>query len=58
MSTITPMLSVYDGRTCIGFVLARGRRGFESFDAAENSLGMFPTRDEAINKCIKQKAPA
>jgi hypothetical protein len=39
MTTI-PLVSVYDGRTCIGFVLARGARGFEAFDAAEKSLGI------------------
>jgi len=36
-----PMLSVYDGRQCIGFVLARGRSGFEAFDADEKSLGVL-----------------
>ena len=44
------MASVYDGRSCVGFVLARGRSGFEAFDAAEHSLGMFETRHGAINK--------
>jgi hypothetical protein len=60
MTTTTPLLSVYDGhQVCIGFVLARGRQGFEAFDAAaERSLGLFETRDAAIGECIKQKAPA
>jgi hypothetical protein len=31
-------------------VLARGRAGFEAFDAAEHSLGMFETQQGAINK--------
>jgi hypothetical protein len=44
------MLSIYDGRSCVGFVLARGARGFEAFDAAEKSLGIFASKDEAINK--------
>jgi len=39
MSSVTPMLSVYDGRQCGGFVLARGRASFEAFDATEHSLG-------------------
>jgi hypothetical protein len=34
----------------LGFVLARGRRGYEAFDAGERSLGVFATRDAAINK--------
>jgi hypothetical protein len=54
MSTATPLLSVYSGRDLVGFVLARGARGFEAFDAAEKSLGMFASRDAAINKCVKQ----
>jgi hypothetical protein len=49
------MLSVYDGRECVGFVLARGRRGFEAFSDREQSLGMFPTRDAAINKLTSNR---
>jgi hypothetical protein len=48
------MLSVYDGRECVGFVLARGRRGFEAFTAAETSLGLFETRDAAVDECVKR----
>ena len=33
------MISIYEGRSCVGFVLARGRAGFEAFDADEPSLG-------------------
>jgi hypothetical protein len=32
------MLSGYADKTCIGFVLARGKRGYEAFDAGEKSL--------------------
>jgi hypothetical protein len=40
----TPMVSVYDdGRDCLGFILARGRVGFEAFDRDERSLGLFET---------------
>jgi hypothetical protein len=35
----SPMVSIYDGQRCVGFVLARGRSGFEAFDAGERSLG-------------------
>ena len=55
MSTTTPMLSVYDGRQCVGFVLERGRRGYEAYDAGENSLDMFASRDAAVGECIKTK---
>jgi hypothetical protein len=44
------MISIYDGRSCVGFVLARGRAGFEAFDAGERSLGVFETQNAAINK--------
>jgi hypothetical protein len=41
------MVSVYDGRACIGFVLERGRAGFEGFTADERSVGLFPTQRAA-----------
>jgi hypothetical protein len=40
---------VYDGRECRGFVLARGRLGFEAFDREGRSLGLFPTAPTAAN---------
>jgi hypothetical protein len=41
------MLTVYAGRTCVGFILARGKAGFEAFDAEQRSLGIYPTQREA-----------
>jgi hypothetical protein len=43
----SPMASVYDGQRCIGFVFARGKRGFEAFDADQIPLGIFPSQREA-----------
>jgi hypothetical protein len=43
------MLSVYDGRTCVGFIIGRGRLGFEAFDAGQRSLGIFPTQRAAAD---------
>jgi hypothetical protein len=40
---------VTDGREAIGFVLARGRGGFEAFDRDERSLGLFKSAPEAAN---------
>ena len=37
-----PLAFVYDGRACLGFVLSRGRAGFEAFDREERSLGLYP----------------
>jgi hypothetical protein len=46
-SATTPMVSVYDGRACLGFVLSRGRAGFEAFDNEQRSLGIYSTQREA-----------
>ena len=43
----TGLLSVYDGRHCVGFVLPRGKVGFEAFDADQRPLGIFPSQREA-----------
>jgi hypothetical protein len=48
--TTTPLCSIYDGRELAGWIIARGKRGFEAFDAGERSLGTFKTQAEAINK--------
>jgi hypothetical protein len=34
-------LAVYDGRTCIGSLMPRGKSGVEAFDSADRSLGLF-----------------
>jgi hypothetical protein len=51
-----PMISVYDGRELRGFVLARGKLGFEAFDCGERSLGTFKTQREAAD-AITETAP-
>jgi hypothetical protein len=48
-TSTAPMSYVYDGRACLGFVLSRGRAGFEAFDREERSLGLFPTAPAAAN---------
>ena len=48
-TTTAPMLSVYDGRQCVGWILARGKTGFEAFDAGERSLGLFDNQREAAD---------
>jgi hypothetical protein len=39
-STAT-LLSTYDRRHCVGFVLLGGKMGFELFDRNEKSCGLF-----------------
>jgi hypothetical protein len=53
----SPLCSVYDGRTCIGFVLSRGKQGFEAVRADDVSLGIFPSQREAIAVLMKEPAP-
>jgi hypothetical protein len=50
------MVSVYDGQTCLGFVLSRGSSGFEGFTydrhhpwRGEVSVGLYKTATEAAN---------
>jgi hypothetical protein len=45
----TPLVYVTAGRKAIGFVLARGRSGFEAFTADEQSLGLFKTQAQAAD---------
>jgi hypothetical protein len=43
-----PIVSVFSGKLCLGFILARGEAGFEAFEAdGERSLGLFLTQREA-----------
>ena len=38
---------VFNGRHCLGHILARGKTGFEAFDADDKSLGLFCTSKDA-----------
>jgi hypothetical protein len=48
-TSTAPMPYIYDGRACLGFVLSRGRAGFEAFDREERSLGLYPAAPAAGN---------
>jgi hypothetical protein len=50
-----PMSYVYAGREVLGFILARGKAGFEAFDREEQSLGMFTTQREAADAISNSK---
>jgi len=45
-----PMLSVYDGRECIGFILRRGDGGAEAFTADDRSVGLFEDDQDAARE--------
>jgi hypothetical protein len=53
-SSSFPLLSVYDGRICRGFVVARGKLGFEAFDCDKRGLGTYPTQREAANAIMER----
>jgi hypothetical protein len=36
------LLSIFDGRKCIGHLLVRPHSGVEAFDSDDRSLGLFP----------------
>jgi hypothetical protein len=56
---VTAMAYVADGGKCGGFVLRRGRTGYEAFDANETSLGLFPSESEAAEVVLgKLEKPA
>jgi hypothetical protein len=44
---VEPFASVYDGRSRLGVILARGRGGFEAYAADDHSLGLFPSPRKA-----------
>jgi hypothetical protein len=52
---MTAMATVYAGQSCLGFILARGKTGYEAFTADEKSIGMFPTQRAAAD-AITEKA--
>jgi hypothetical protein len=54
---IHPIIPVFSGKVCLGFVLARGEAGFEAFGADEKSLGRFPTQHEAAAAIMRRGAP-
>jgi hypothetical protein len=51
---MTAMSTVYVGQYCLGFILARGKTGFEAFDRNEKSIGLFPTQRAAADAITEQ----
>ena len=45
----TPMVTVTEGRTVLGFVIARGKTGHQAYTADQRDLGLFETRVAAAN---------
>jgi hypothetical protein len=49
----TSLLSVYDGRCCIGFVLRCGPLGAEALTTEHESIGQFQNEDAAATALWK-----
>jgi hypothetical protein len=47
------MTSVTGADGCCGFILKRGPRGFDAFNADCRSLGLFNTEQEAVDAILK-----
>jgi hypothetical protein len=43
------LLTVYDGKQAIGFLLRRGPAGLEAFTANHDSLGLFGSEHDAAS---------
>jgi hypothetical protein len=43
------MLTIYDGRECIGHLYLRGKLGVEAYDSDDRSLGVYPNQNAAAN---------
>jgi hypothetical protein len=53
--TTASLLSVYDGRRCVGFLLHRSLAGWEAFTADEKSIGTYPTQKAAADAISLQE---
>ena len=53
--TTSPLSYIYDGRQCLGHIIARGKVGFEAFDSDDKSLGLFASQKEAAKTIMELK---
>ena len=50
-----PMIGVYRGRDCVGFVIARGPHGYEALDHGERPIDLFADEHAAAAAILNQK---
>jgi hypothetical protein len=55
--TAPTMVAVYSGREILGWIIARGKTGFEAFDFDNTSLGLFPTQKAAADAIMEAGEP-
>jgi hypothetical protein len=46
--------SLYDGQRCLGFILNRGKTGYEAYDTDDRSIGLFPSQRDAAAALMEQ----
>jgi hypothetical protein len=47
MST-APFCAIFNSSVCVGHIIKRGPRGFESFDGSDRPLGIFDNERDAL----------
>jgi hypothetical protein len=53
---ITSLISVMIDNKCIGYLIKRGKTGFEAFNSDDKSLGMFAEEHDAVAAVMKGRA--
>jgi hypothetical protein len=53
---VTAMVYVAGGGGgCIGFLIGRGKTGYEAFDASEKSIGLFQSQADAAKAVFQRE---
>jgi hypothetical protein len=53
LSTTMSRFALVIDNSCAGFILTRGQKGYEAYDADEKSLGVFQTEDGATTAVLQ-----
>jgi hypothetical protein len=51
-----PMMIVFDGTRCLGFIIRRGREGFQALNADGNSIGKYHSATKAADEIRREAA--
>jgi hypothetical protein len=57
-NTPAPLIFVFDGNSCLGFIIACGREVFEAIDADDRNLGKFQNANDAADAVRRATALA
>jgi hypothetical protein len=56
-SSVAPLTMVIADKIVVGHLIRRGIQGFEAFDVADKSLGIFDTQHTAAAALMKEGEP-